>query len=312
LVPEVDHVYVDRGSPKDANGPLLNGLRRFRTDRNGIIIGGVQPASTTQKILFLGGSTTECNEIPEPLRFPAVVERLLREHGLDVIALNAGVRGHTTQDSINALLNHPGFRSANVVVLMHNINDRLMLGLRGDYDASLGNDAPTTGRAVLHSAGGLVTAVWNYIVYRSNSLFLLQYWSNKNLAWLDQPQHVEVSRDNIDLFQNTVGHRAKFEESLRIFVNIVRTLGKQPVLMTQPLGRRSTAQDAFNETIRDVAHREQVLLIDLDKTLGQNQRWAFFDDDIHLNAEGSLSVGKQIALEIARLFLSRPASALSP
>jgi hypothetical protein len=43
------------------------------------------------------------------ISIPSVIESRLRERGLDIVALNAGVRGHTTQDSINALLNRPDF-----------------------------------------------------------------------------------------------------------------------------------------------------------------------------------------------------------
>jgi hypothetical protein len=79
-------------------------VRKFRTDHNGVVKGGNEVSTTATKIVFLGGPTTECNEVAEPFRFPALVERLLRERGLNIVTLNAGVRGHTTQDSINALL----------------------------------------------------------------------------------------------------------------------------------------------------------------------------------------------------------------
>jgi hypothetical protein len=72
--------------------------------------------------------------------------------------------------------------------------------------------------------------------------------------------------------------------------------------MTQPLGRYSVAQQAFNDSIRKVASNQQVLLIDLDQKLGQDSDWAFFSDEIHFNRAGSQAVGKFIATALAPFF----------
>jgi len=305
MVPGLNHVYVDSDVPKDAESQGSKRPRKLRTDRNGIVVGEAAPALNAKKIIFLGGSTTECNEVPEPFRFPAMVESLLRGSGLNIATLNAGVRGHTTQDSINSLLNRPGFRDADVdvIVLMHNINDRLRLGVRGNYDASLGTDGPTSGRAVVNSAQALMTSVWDYISYRSNSLFLIRYWSDENAAWLDKPQNPAITKNSINLFEEAaLKNRPKFEENLRIFVLLVRAMGKRPVLMTQGLGQYSAVQEKFNDSIRSVASREHVLLVDLDMELGRDRSWAFFSDEIHLNTSGSIFVGRRIAAAIAPMF----------
>jgi hypothetical protein len=143
IVPSIDHSFLPADRPPQSQ-ISQDAPRRFRSDQDGTILSGhtVPVAKTT--ILFLGGSTTEANEVDEPFRFAAVVEEILRNAGLDVAAINAGVRGHTTQDSINALINRPRFRESDIVVMLHNINDRLMLALRGDYQADLGDDAPTS------------------------------------------------------------------------------------------------------------------------------------------------------------------------
>jgi hypothetical protein len=186
---------------------------------------------------------------------------------------------------------------------MHNINDRLWLGIHGSHAATLGTDGPTTGSAVLSSIQGLGTAVWDYLAYRSNSLFLLRYWANIAAAWHEQPLQVEISEKTIDLFEDAVlRHRTKFEENLHISLNLVRAIGRRPVLMTQPLARQSNAQDKFNDSIRSVASREQVLLIDLEGELDQDRSWAFLSDNIHLNTPGSTAVGNTIASAIAPLF----------
>jgi lysophospholipase L1-like esterase len=305
IVPNVNQIFVDTSAPRDSDDEASVNIRKFRTDSNGVIIGSNRALPNAKKIIFLGGSTTECNEVSEPFRFPAVVASILRDNGLNIATLNAGVRGHTTQDSINALLNRPGFRDADVdtVVLMENINDRLRLGIRGNYDAVLGTDSATSGGEVLDAAKTLVVSVWDYLTYRSNSLFLIRYWFNENAAWLDPPQQIEVTKQSIDLFEElSLSRRAKFEENLVVFIGVARAMGKRPVLMTQPLGRYSVAQQAFNDSIRKVARNEQALLIDLDQQLGQDSDWAFFSDEIHFNRAGSQAVGKFIATALAPVF----------
>jgi lysophospholipase L1-like esterase len=238
--------------------------------------------------------------VDEKLRFPTVVQHQLRKLGFDVATMNAGVRGHTTQDSINALLNRPGFRQADIIVMMENINDRLRLGVQGNYNVRLGTVSPTSARAILSALSNFIDAAWDFLTYRSNTLFVLRYWADQHAAWRYEKQTAEVSEKSIDLYEDAVlRNRDKYEQNLQLFVNIVRTFGKRPVLMTQPLGLQSKGQNAFNEMARDVARRNDVLLIDLDNAVGQLKRGAFLFDNIHLNDTGSKYAGELIASSLA-------------
>jgi lysophospholipase L1-like esterase len=302
LVPNIAHVYREWDPSQNTDREPSAGIRRFQTDSNGFVVDTPDENHHKVTILFLGGSTTECNEVAEELRFPTVVQRRLREAGLDVAASNAGVRGHTTLDSINALLNRRGFRQADIIVMMENINDRLRLGIQGDYRARLGNASPSSARAVLGALSGILETAWDFMVYRSNTRFLLRYWSNQAAAWREETHDGEVSERSIDLYEHAVlQNREKFKENVELFVNIVRTLGKRPVLMTQPLGRYSYGQSVFNEIIRGVARRDELTLIDLDGAMDQKRNWAFLYDNIHLNNRGSQFVGELIASSLAPL-----------
>jgi lysophospholipase L1-like esterase len=300
LIPNIEHVYRDGNTSENSNQDLSAKIRRFQTDRNGYLVDENDKIHRKITILFLGGSTTECNEVDEKLRFPTVVQHQLQRIGFDVATANAGVRGHTTQDSINALLNRPGFRQADIIVMMENINDRLRLGIQGNYDARLGTVPPTSARAVLSAMSSFLDAAWDFLAYRSNSLFVLRYWVDQNAAWHNKTHTAEVSERSIDLYEDAVlPNREKYKENLQLFVNIVRTLGKRPVLMTQPLGLQSNGQNVFNEIVRDVARRNDVLLIDVDKAVGQLKKQAFLFDNIHLNNTGSEYVGELIASSLA-------------
>ena len=159
LTPNIDHSYFlglrhDPYFEGDHNAPRL-----FRTDENGTIIGQLNPAKTTSKgnILFLGGSITECNEVDEEYRFPSLAGKILSEETSSAYrGINLGVRGHTSHDSINLLLNHPISDQAQIVVLMNNINDRLFLAKRGTYKAPLNLTSPTMWDSVVWSTKSLI------------------------------------------------------------------------------------------------------------------------------------------------------------
>lgn len=91
----------------------------FRTDANGYILphGGNENAS--QAIYFVGGSTTECYNMPETSRFPHLVGNLLNKSGKNVKTINAGVSGNHSLSSLNVILNKIAPNKPKAIVLMH-------------------------------------------------------------------------------------------------------------------------------------------------------------------------------------------------
>ena len=301
LIPSLDHRYSREESQTDDHYGILD-KRVLRTDAQGAIINGNDVGPGRLRVLFLGGSTTECNEVDEPYRFPSVVEILMRNAGLAVDVVNAGVRGNTTQDSINAMLNRPTFRNVDYVVLMNNINDRLRLALRGSYEAELHVSAPTSRHALQDALGDVGLTFWDYISYRSNLLFLARTTFSQFDAWRGVRRDVAVTERSIDFDQDKAAeNRSLFQQNLRIFVAVARAIGAQPILMTQPLGVSSKSQAIFNEGIRQIAGELKAPLIDLDKQLPPNQPELYFPDHIHFSNHGSLIVGKIIAPALKKL-----------
>ena len=89
LVPNIDHEYFDYDHSDKTS-------RFFRTNEYGTIIGSKNNISKKHKLvlLFLGGSTTEANEVDEQFRFPALVEKILNdEYELTISTWNSGIRG---------------------------------------------------------------------------------------------------------------------------------------------------------------------------------------------------------------------------
>lgn len=310
IVPNLAHAYKDPSrSPADTLVPP-GSSRLFRTDSRGAILDGTldPPPPQGLEILFLGGSTTESNEVDEPYRFPTMVGRQLsKQLGRPIRGLNGGVRSHTTQDSLNLLLNHPSYGYARVVVLMHNINDRLLLAIRGHYKSPLTSSGPTSFAAVREAGASFLSASWDFLSYRSNLLFMTRTsWEFLN-PWTGLTHRPVVAEWSIDYPDPHPEESLRlFEHNLAIFTAAVRAQGNTPVLMTQPLGRPSPGQQQFNDAIRSVSDHSQVTLIDLDAELPSDRAHLFFNDGIHFNNQGSLAVADLISRHLSSMLGNLP------
>ena len=261
---------------------------RFRTDDRSYIEPAFVHASPRFTVAFLGGSTTACNAVSEDLRFPSLVGALLSQRGIATNGLNAGRSGSTLHDSLNVLLNHVLNDRPDVVVMMHATNDIGVLAKAAGYEARSGSpvSVPELGKWVMQMlsrrlyVAGLVRRVSTY-----------------------SPQTTAVDRMKIrNSPENPRVDPAQFEARLRTFVQLCHAFGIVPVLMTQPLSNSLNAlapkwadranQDVFNEVVRQVAHSEDVMLIDLVRHLHEDiADWQapmnVFYDGMHVTDYGS-------------------------
>lgn len=308
LVPNTNHTYHSpyRGGTGTNISPGTP--RLFRTDLNGTIKSGSNTkVEAITKILFLGGSTTESNEVDEPFRFPALVERLLNDHYLILVeAWNGGVRGHTTVDSINLLLSNAAYAQATHVVLMHNINDRLLLAFQDGYQSNLGVSGDTEWEKVKEASNDFVTAFWDFASYHSNLLFAARMHFARFHPFSGERLSPVVSEDTIDLEDLKLEqHALIYRAYIEAFIGLNTALNKVPIIMTQPLGRPSKGQDRFNDVLREVALTQQVKIIDLDTLLPRDREGLFLSDFIHMNNEGGKALGHIIAGELSEGFGSK-------
>ncbi len=303
LIPEIVHTFEGVLRPEGEKYLPIEAPRIFRTNEYGAITAssGNGSAGRNTTLLFLGGSTTEANEVDEPFRFPALAKEILSNtYGVEVTTWNSGIRGHTTLDSINLLLNHTAFRDADYVIMMHNINDRLRLAVQGSYAAPGRSTSPVSWERITASGSALAAAMWDYFSYRSNILFAMRTEVGDFNPFAGERNNPIVSEDVIDFEGvNLEQSQSRFRANLRAFTMLARSLQQTPVLMTQPLGRQSIAQDQFNEIIREVSAKQKVILIDIDKKFPLDRGWLFFSDNIHLNNEGSIAVAHIIAQELS-------------
>lgn len=302
LVPNSLHIYNSNFEQKRSKEFSNASLRYFRTNEDGEI----QPTNETFmdenrssiKIVFMGGSTTECNEVDEQLRFPFLVGKQIQliAPNNNIQTINIGVRANTVHDSINLLLNHPSIRKADIVILMHNINDRQFLARTGFYETIVFEKKQISFHSVTNSVLNSLLLFYDYITYKSNLIFLVRTKIFHYNAWTGEE---DIGNDKTNFYNKTEEQQSNkalisFKENLLIFINTVRLMNKQPILMTQALATQSKEHTEFNNVIRNVAFETSTLLIDIDSILTQKRDSLFLRDKIHLNNEGSAMVSNII------------------
>ena len=260
----------------------------IRIDSDGYIKPSVVCKNPDLKIFFLGGSTTECLYVTENKRFPYLVgKRISEDLDICVNSYNSGRGGNHSMHSIIILLSKVLPERPDIVVLMHNLNDLNTLYMEGSY--------------------------WNDNPFRS---MLIDPRSDREVDFDDEfflkGRAIKKYRER----QNDI--IASFRNSLETFIEICKSWGITPVLMTQanriskdpdPVIHRGLLKrlklhgevyedyyniyHEMNQTARSVAENKEIQLIDLDRK-GLNNKTNIYDA-VHLNDNGSISVAEIIS-----------------
>jgi hypothetical protein len=288
----------------------------LRVDANGYIIPSQIHPEADLTIVFLGGSTTECLYMDEEDRFPYQVGRLIeRDLKLKVNSYNSGKAGNNSLHSIDILLNKVMFINPDIVVMMHNINDLIILLFEKSYwnnnkmKSPIIEIKPSIGKNLDMS----LIILRDYFVpnlSRAVGELYIQFFVKERITEFPAIKGQKIEVTSHQLLQN-------FKANLEIFIDICRHRHIVPVLMTQAnrfkedpdvfvasLMRRIEIEhgitynefkeifDLFNEQIRIVGKTNNVLVIDLaDKIPRENQ---YLYDTIHLTSLGSRLTSQEI------------------
>ena len=302
---------------------------KFQTDSNGFIIG---PNSTDSPvdIIFFGGSTTECIYVDEDLRWPYLVSQfLVDQSGQQINTRNAGVSGNDSMHSTLNLIAKGLNCKPKIVVLMNNINDLSNLIKTESYWKSppsraiiqeeKASNKKELAIVFLRAAKNLTipNIYWGVRVFLKNISEKLKSNSSPYDEWVDFRGIILKPEDFIKI-QN------QYKSSLLSFVNIAKSWGIEPILMTQ-FNRLNTGDtfikmnysesgngisyedfvkyyDIFNEIVRDAAKNENCILIDLANEIPSTSKYIY--DAVHVNNEGSVLVAKVISKTISEKFNS--------
>lgn len=284
----------------------------LKTDSNGFIIGRKKQTNSSAEIIFFGGSTTECKYVDWDKRFPYLVGEILREKfKKDTIinVLNAGVSGDNTMHSLIKLIAKGLPLKPKIVVMMHNINDLVLLLNTGSYW-----NAPDTRVVINVNENTFSVQISNLL-----KLFIKNFYSNI-YPGISKIFRKSSNGDEWKGYRNIKSYEddkiiQMFRESVLSFTKIAEVHGLKVILMTQ--GNRINFNDHFvrdhfektndelyyesfvdiykltNNEIRNICKQENLLLVDLEKTIPANQ--TYFYDAVHLNSKGSQLAANIIA-----------------
>lgn len=287
---------------------------RLRTDARSYILPSFQYKDPDATVVFLGGSTTECNVVQEDLRFPALVSRLLTKQGLKVNTLNIARSGNTLHDVLNILLNHVIEDRPDIAVVMEASNDIGVLQKVKSYQSRMGSPVSILEFAKwslqIASSELYLAALVREGASASTSIEQFLRTEPKK-DWRHDPPPIEQSSVNL------------YRQRLKAFVHFCRSFDIQPVLMTQPFSGSTnsltpnwvdrTPQDQFNSIIRMVGEAEGVPVIDLVSYLQEqvpewNKPMEIFYDAIHVTDKGSQVYAQHIAERLLPLILRKKMS----
>lgn len=301
----------------------------FRIDNNGFILPHNNYDNPDNKIVFIGGSTTECMYVTENNRFPYLTGQLIEEKtNKRINSYNAGGSGNSSIHSLDILLNKIMPMKPDVVVIMHAMNDYAILAYDYTYWPvgtprseliTINDYFPKIPKEtfIWHFKGLFKTTypnIYQRIHLLKESIIHPQEQQQTEPwdEWADR-RHMIIKRD-FEFMQK------EFRWALQMLVTACKTYDIIPLLMTQAnrlkekpdevilksmepmLNAGITYEtfkkeyDRFNEIIREVAKTNEIPLIDLAKLVPQEKEHLY--DTFHYNDSGSKFVANIIAKEL--------------
>jgi hypothetical protein len=307
--------------PSDQDMRVADGLvkkkYRIQIDKDGFIMPSRKYNDPDLSIIFLGGSTTKCAYVAEKNRFPYLVGELLEKKTAKRInSYNSGVGGNHSLHSIDILINKVLPINPDIVVLMHNINDLNTLLYEGSYwntnssrSLIITDNIPSLFSRLIQDVG--IAVIPNISVRLGRLIYNLKIFTD------DEFKQIRGEKRSIDEDKLVFA----FRKNLQTFISICKIHRTIPVLMTQanrisikpdPIIKKAITEnlgkfgisnayenykevyDKFNQTIRDAAKENEVLLVDLAAKIPQKREYIY--DTAHLNDAGS-KIAAQIISE---------------
>jgi hypothetical protein len=199
----------------------------FRIDADGFIMPSAVHERPDLKLVFLGGSTTECMFVDEESRYAHRAGVLLGERfGKKLNSYNGGRSGNNTMHMLTLLFNKVLALEPDVVVFMENANDVNIMLFSGSYWNV------RSGRSLL-VVEDPDRERWRGLLRAAGHAFVP--------ALLDRFQRLGIGGENADEFWAQRGKKRvdpdvdeqAYEANLITFVETTRARGIVPVLMTQ-------------------------------------------------------------------------------
>ncbi|MCF2948106.1 SGNH/GDSL hydrolase family protein [Paraglaciecola aquimarina] len=307
----------------DSNGHLDDTFFTMQTDENGFIGLNKESKKTTAKVYFLGGSTTECIWNNADVRWPTRVATDFNKRcnsGIKINCFNSGVWGNTTAQSVNLLINKILPLKPNCVVMMHNINDLVLMIHESDYWK-----AHTPSRKILaRSAWDAMPSSMMRKVYLNKKINKLKRIVGDLLGLTENKNDEFAKVRNLPSKLDEKTYLKQFTDNLHLFIFTCRLKHVHPILMTQASRLKDNPDNiirehvetmmkekglsyekvsgyfnSLNNCIRQVAAELNVTLIDLESAIPKTEDMMF--DSVHFTDKGCITVASHIADELFKL-----------
>jgi lysophospholipase L1-like esterase len=295
-----------------------------------------EPTHTSPiRIFAVGGSTTECFYLPDGYDWPAVMARELNNaHSSTTLppiwVNNAGLDGHSTFGHLILLEDILVNYSPDYILYLVGANDV------GRLDLNDHNNAGIISGTKQYRPVQLLQRATHFSELATLADNLLRGMRARKLGVTHQnidfknhgsAKHTQAEMDYM-LYINKTYFLAGYRQRLETLVNRTLSLGITPILLTQPVPYGPSAVDPstgtnlseievrgstgylrwhelelYNDVTRELAHKYQIKLIDLEKIVPKDSR--YFYDFIHFTPEGALKIGHIVAEAIKPEFETR-------
>ena len=295
---------------------------RFRVDRNGFIFPSEKHSTPDKSIVFLGGSTTECQFVQEEKRFPYLVGCLLEKKlGKKINSYNGGTSGDNSMHLLFCLMAKVLPLNPSAVVLMENINDLVMLL----YDKSYYSENPTASIIVTedYSVIGLIRILMKKLIpnlYQAALQFIDIRRYVQRAMYGDEFAYITKGKQISEKEKSKI--IKEFKTNLQLFIDICKIKGISPVLMTMASRLKDNPDevtlkeikrlrvdlsyqdfkelfDNMNEAIRSKANENGIMVIDLARQIPQDRDYIY--DCVHFTDKGSVKAAEIISSNLAPL-----------
>jgi GDSL-like Lipase/Acylhydrolase family len=265
--------------------------------------------SKRTKIIFIGGSTTECFFIDDNKHWPFLVSKKL---GPQFLVNNAGLNGHSTKGHIALLNGYLSELKPDYAFFLIGINDMATTENGGNsFDAKLTEKNAEYYVLQIEEYSRLVNLIHSF--YRSYQAFKLGVRDNAEWNLKKQYNQKYLSQDEMNKVLN-LHKKAQihYAESVITLINICKKNAVKPVFITQPLlfgegidptsgidlgsyevynmsGKQYFQKlEMYNQTLSDLCKEQNIKCIDLAKLLPKDSKYFF--DDMHFSDAGCVKV----------------------
>ena len=295
----------------------------------------------TIRILFLGGSATECSALSYEQRYPTLVRKILQKKypGGSIEIMNAGMAWYASKHSLINYVTYYRIWKPDIVVVMHAMNDLYRSFSPPEYAMGEYDELWTHfyGPSI---QGANPPAFYEHlwIQLKSASVFGFPVKTITE-AWYS---HFRNRKEDygIEKFLSL----PKYEHYLRTLLKEIQNDGAEPVLVTEPSLFKETlapaekgvlrfakevcatqkgwvreypsaasmqhAMEIYNQTAARIGQEEKVPVADAAAKLPRDL--AHFTDDVHYTALGASDMAELVAQTILTTVISRSAATRDP